>query len=175
MIDRAIIDTDLRKRLAALELLVLDVDGVMTDGKFALDHKGRETKTFNTQDGFGIRRLLDAGIVVAIITGRSSGAVTHRANELGIGHVVQGARDKAQAIRELLEANGVEATNAAAMGDDVPDLDMFQTVAVPIAVANAVDDVKDAAALVTQKHGGEGAIREIADLILDCRDEAITS
>ena len=174
MSDANSIDTALQQQLASLKLLVLDVDGVLTDGKFSLDHEGRETKTFNTQDGYGIRRLLDSGVVVAIITGRSSGAVTHRAKELSIPFVIQGARDKATAIRELLDANQIQPTNAAAMGDDVPDLDMFRAVALPIAVANAVPEVKREAVVVTHRRGGDGAVREIADLILSCRESVST-
>lgn len=163
-------ESRLQQQLAAIGLLVLDVDGVLTDGRFTLDEEGRETKTFHTQDGFGIRQLIDNGIVVAIITGRRSGAVAARARELDIEHVIQGARDKTAAIKELMNSTGITKDRAAAVGDDIPDLAMFAAVGLPIAVNNAVDTVKAAATMITDRQGGHGAVREISDLILRCKE-----
>ncbi|MEO0575900.1 MAG: HAD-IIIA family hydrolase [Pseudomonadota bacterium] len=161
--------TELRA-LGALKLIVFDVDGVMTDGRFALNSTGEETKTFHTQDGFGMRRLLDHGIAVAVITGRDSGAVSARMRELGVEHVFQGCRDKAATIDTLLATLAIESQHAAAVGDDIPDLAMFDAVAVRIAVANAVAEVHRAAGWVTVKQGGHGAVREIADAVIAARE-----
>lgn len=160
---------DLARIAAGIGLVVLDVDGVMTDGRFTLDESGNESKTFNTQDGYGIRRLLDAGIEVAIITGRSSGAVTTRAAELGVRHVFQGCRDKRGAIDALLASLGVERERAAAVGDDMPDLPMFEATGLAFAPANAVADIAAAADLRTRREGGHGAVREIADFLIAAR------
>ncbi|MEM6817365.1 MAG: HAD hydrolase family protein [Pseudomonadota bacterium] len=161
----------LLEALRAIRLVILDVDGVLTDGRFTLDNAGNETKTFHTQDGYGIRRLIDAGITVAIITGRRSGAVEHRARELGISPVIQGARDKAIAIEELLAETGIQSGQALAVGDDIPDLAMFEAVATGVAVANAVPELKERAHYITARSGGAGAIRELADLIVKSRTD----
>ena len=155
---------------ADIALVVFDVDGVMTDGKFTFDEAGNESKTFNTQDGYGIRRLIEADIQVAVITGRSSGAVTARTAELGIEHVFQGCRDKHAAITGLLSTLGVEQTQAAAVGDDMPDLPMFEATGVAFAPANAVAAIANRADLITRRPGGDGAVREIADFILAARE-----
>lgn len=155
--------------LGEIKLIVFDVDGVMTDGRFTLDSDGLETKTFHTQDGYGMRCLLDQGIAIAVITGRSSGAVSARMQELGVAHVFQGCRDKAATIASLLTSLSLDARHTAAVGDDVPDLAMFHAVATPIAVANAVPEVFDAANWVTKKPGGHGAVREIAEAVLNAR------
>ncbi|MEO0346150.1 MAG: HAD hydrolase family protein [Pseudomonadota bacterium] len=156
--------------VAGIGLVVFDVDGVMTDGTFTLDEAGNESKTFNTQDGYGIRRLIESGIRVAVITGRSSGAVAARTRELGIEHVFQGCRDKHAAITDLLSTLGVEQTQAAAVGDDMPDLPMFEATGVAFAPANAVAAIASRADLITRRPGGDGAVREIADFILAARE-----
>ena len=160
---------ELQQRAARVALVVFDVDGVMTDGRFTLDASGNESKTFNTQDGYGIRRLLDAGVEVAIITGRSSGAVSMRAEELGVRHVFQGCRDKRVVIASLLESLGVERERAAAVGDDMPDLPMFEATGLAFAPANAVAEIATAADLQTRRTGGHGAVREIADFLVAAR------
>lgn len=162
-------DSALKARAADIQLAVFDVDGVLTDGRFLLNETGEESKTFHTQDGFGLRRLMEHGIDVAIITGRSSGAVTHRMQELGIKHVFQGCRDKQEAIAGLISTTKIATSNVAAVGDDIPDLAMFSAAGLNFAVANAVDAIKNAADLQTTRNGGHGAVREIADFLLDCR------
>ncbi|MEM6809731.1 MAG: HAD hydrolase family protein [Pseudomonadota bacterium] len=159
---------------ADIGLVVFDVDGVMTDGKFTLDEAGNESKTFNTQDGYGLRRLIECGIRVAVITGRSSGAVTARTAELGIEHVFQGCRDKHAAITGLLSKLSVEQKQAAAVGDDMPDLPMFEATGIAFAPANAVVAVASRADLITRRPGGDGAVREIADFILAAREARST-
>ncbi|MEM7611252.1 MAG: HAD hydrolase family protein [Pseudomonadota bacterium] len=163
---------DLRERAARVELLVLDVDGVLTDGRFTLDEQGSESKTFHTQDGYGMRRLVENGVQIAIITGRSSGAVTHRAQELGISFVFQGCRDKQATIVELMRDLGVKKDGCAAVGDDMPDQAMYQAAGLKIAVANAVPELKALADMVTRRCGGDGAVREVAEFILDARRDA---
>lgn len=162
----------LRERLARLRLIVFDVDGVFTDGRFLLDENGREYKTFNTQDGYGLRRLLEAGIEVAIISGRRSGAVDRRMAELGVERVVQGCRHKIPELRSLAAELGIDLAEAAYVGDDIPDLEAMRACGLAIAVANGVQAVRDEADYITERRGGDGAVREVADLVLDARREA---
>ena len=150
-----------------VRLAVFDVDGVFTDGTFLMDEDGREYKRFHTQDGYGIRQLLASGIDVAIITGRRSGAVTCRMRELDVRHVIQGCRDKAGALAGLCEALGVGYDETAYVGDDEPDAEVMRRVAYPIAVANAVASIRDLAVHVTQASGGNGAVREACDWLIN--------
>ena len=159
----------LTNKLAGLRLIVFDVDGVLTDGRFLLDEEGRESKAFHTQDGYGLRRLLEAGIEVAVISGRHSGATTRRMRELGVTRVIQGCRDKEPALRRLAAEIGVGLTETAFVGDDVPDLGAMRASGLAIAVANAVADVRKEAGYVSSRSGGDGAVREIADLVLGAR------
>lgn len=157
---------ELQHRLAGIRLVAFDVDGVFTDGRFYLSDDGSETKAFNTQDGYGVRRLLDAGIDVAVISGRHSRAVEKRMQELGVSHVVLGSRDKVGAMQALLQSLDLEASQMAYVGDDVPDLELLRLAGVSIAVKNAVDEVKDSCAITTDRPGGFGAVREVCDTIL---------
>lgn len=149
-----------------IRLAAFDVDGVFTDGRLYLGNDGVETKVFHTQDGFGIRRLLDAGIEVAIVSGRQSRAVELRMAELGVAHVIQGAADKVAALDRLLGRLQLSPAQCVYTGDDVPDLPLLRHVGFPIAVANAVDEVKAACRYTTVAAGGSGAVREICDLLL---------
>jgi 3-deoxy-D-manno-octulosonate 8-phosphate phosphatase (KDO 8-P phosphatase) len=159
-------------RLAELRLVAFDVDGVFTDGRFYLSDDGVESKAFNTQDGFGIRRLLDAGFEVAVISGRRSAATAKRMAELGVGHVVLGSGDKVAAFDELIASLGIDATECAYAGDDIPDLALLGKVGYSIAVANAVEEVRDFCDYTTMAPGGHGAVREICDLVLAARPGA---
>ena len=159
-------------RLIELKLIAFDIDGVFTDGRFYLSDDGIESKAFHTQDGFGIRRLLDAGIEVAVISGRRSGAVEIRMTELGVRHVLLGTRDKVAAFRALADDLAVDAEECAYVGDDIPDLDLMAEVGYSIAVANAVQEVRDYCDYTTRARGGFGAVREICDLVLAARAEA---
>ncbi len=163
---------DLADKLAGLRLVVFDVDGVFTDGRFLMDEDGREYKSFHTQDGYGVRRLLQAGIRVAVISGRNSRAVDVRMAELGVDRVIQGCRHKVPELESVASALGIELAEAAYVGDDVPDLDAMRACGVAVAVANAVRIVREAADYVTARPGGGGAVREIADLVLDARQAA---
>ncbi len=160
-----------KKVPAGLRLIAFDVDGVFTDGRFYLSNDGVESKAFSTQDGFGIRRLLQAGIAVAVISGRSSRAVEHRMAELGVPHVIQGCKDKVAAFGELTASLGIAAGECAFVGDDIPDLPLLNKVGYPVAVANAVSEVRSACAYVTRAHGGSGAVREVCDAVLAARSE----
>ena len=153
-------------KLSAVRLVAFDVDGVFTDGRFYLSDDGIESKAFNTQDGFGIRQLINAGINVAVISGRQSGAVERRMAELGVTHVIQGCKDKVAALGEIVDALGITTEQCAYVGDDVPDLPLLNAVGYSIAVANAVSDVRQQCDYTTSAGGGHGAVREVCELIL---------
>ena len=160
----------LDKRLGAVKILILDVDGVLTDGRIIINDHGEETKSFNVKDGFGISALLDAGIDVAVITGRQSLVVEHRAKDLGIRNVYQGVKDKKAACVRLLEERRMTSDQACYMGDDLPDIPVLRYVGMPVAVADAVKEAREAALYITEKNGGNGAVREVCELILKARD-----
>ena len=155
------------EKFAGIRLVGFDVDGVFTDGRFYLADDGTEMKAFHTQDGFGIRRLRDAGIHVCIISGRRSNAVARRMQELGVAHVILGTRDKVAALHELIATIDVAKEETAYVGDDVPDLPLLAEVGLPIAVANAMPEVKAACAYTTTRPGGFGAVREVCDLVFE--------
>ncbi|MCL4490932.1 MAG: 3-deoxy-manno-octulosonate-8-phosphatase KdsC [Nitrospirae bacterium] len=149
-----------------IKLLALDVDGVLTDGGITLDNDGNELKTFHVRDGHGIKMLQKAGLQVALITGRDSKVVDRRARELGIKEVYQKCHDKRIAYKHLIEKLGVSDEEVAYIGDDIVDIPLFRKVGLAVAVADATDETKDEAMLVTKSRGGRGAVREICDLIL---------
>lgn len=149
-----------------VRLVGFDVDGVFTDGRFYLSDDGVETKAFNTQDGFGIRQLLNAGIGVAVISGRRSAAVEKRMQELGVGFVFQGCKDKVAAFDGVVAELGIELDRCVFVGDDIPDLPLMRHVGFSIAVANAAQTVKDACDHVTDASGGAGAVREVCEYVL---------
>jgi 3-deoxy-D-manno-octulosonate 8-phosphate phosphatase (KDO 8-P phosphatase) len=159
----------LKDKAAEIRLLILDVDGVMTDGSIFYTNRGEEIKCFNVKDGHGLRLLMKAGIEVAIITGRESGAVELRAKNLGIKYVLQGIKDKGSSCLKLLDQEGLKKDQVCCIGDDLPDISMFSHVGFPVAVADAAKEVRDAASYVTQKTGGKGAVREVCELILKAR------
>jgi len=156
----------LTKILGEIKLLILDVDGVMTDGRISIDDQGVETKAFNVKDGYGIRLLLAAGIDVAIITGRRSKSVEHRASDLGIKRIYQGVTDKKAVCIRLLEEKRLTSGQACFIGDDLPDIPLLKFVGLPVAVADAVKEVRETAQYITEKNGGNGAVREVCELIL---------
>jgi 3-deoxy-D-manno-octulosonate 8-phosphate phosphatase (KDO 8-P phosphatase) len=156
----------LASRARKIHLLILDVDGVLTDGRIILDNAGNEYKAFHVRDGHGIKMLLRAGIKVAVITGRSSKVVEIRARELGITDVFQGCKDKLAAYSTLLDAYGLVDTQVAYVGDDIVDVAVLARVGLPVAVADADPEVMRYGLLVTARKGGMGAVREVADIIL---------
>ncbi len=163
------LDADLAQRFSRIRLLSLDVDGVLTDGRLYFTDAGMELKTFASQDGHALKMLQDSGIAVAIITGRSSRLVTRRARELGIRHVFQGARDKRKALSALLARSGLDASEVAHAGDDIPDLPVLRQVGLAIGVANQNPVMAAYVHYVTQAPGGAGAVREICELLLRCQ------
>jgi 3-deoxy-D-manno-octulosonate 8-phosphate phosphatase (KDO 8-P phosphatase) len=158
-------------RLDRIRLVAFDIDGVFTDGRFYLSDDGIETKAFHTQDGYGVRRLLEAGVEVAVISGRRSPAVEHRMAELRVRHVVLGCKDKVAAFDELIASLGIDAADCAFVGDDMPDLALLEHVGLSIAVANAVQAVQERCDYVTRKPGGFGAVREVCDLVAGSRSD----
>jgi 3-deoxy-D-manno-octulosonate 8-phosphate phosphatase (KDO 8-P phosphatase) len=152
-----------------IRLIGFDVDGVFTDGRFYLSDDGVELKAFSTQDGFGIRQLLQNGIEVAVISGRRSAAVERRMAELDVRHVEQGCRDKVAAFERIMKELGIARAQTAFVGDDLPDLAVLEHAGFAIAVANAVPEIKAQCDLTTTCPGGSGAVREICDLLLGAR------
>lgn len=150
-----------------IRLLVLDVDGVLTDGRLYYSPTGEALKAFDCQDGLGIQWLQQAGIPCAIITGRNSPMVSQRAQELGITHVIQGRNDKQVALQELCASLNLTAQHIAYAGDDLPDLSAVQWSGLGIAVANAHPLLKKEAQWQTQANGGRGAVREICEGLLE--------
>ena len=153
---------------ASIELIIFDVDGVLTDGTINIDDDGNETKKFNVRDGFGMRMWLSLGFKIAIITGRSGEALKHRVESLKIDPrmVIQGSKDKSASLDLILERAGVDASKAAFLGDDWPDLPAMRRVGYPMAVADAESEIIEIAGYVTQRAGGRGAARDaIAHLL----------
>jgi 3-deoxy-D-manno-octulosonate 8-phosphate phosphatase (KDO 8-P phosphatase) len=156
-------------RAALIRLLVLDVDGVLTDGRLFISASGEEFKVFHVRDGSGLVALQKAGVTVAIISGRDAEAVRRRAAELGIRHVRQGVSDKGAELDRLLAELGVTAEETACVGDDTPDAPMLRRAGLAIGVADAHPALLAAAHWVTKSNGGHGAVREVCDLLLSAR------
>ena len=154
-----------------IKLLILDVDGVLTDGGIYFDDNGTEHKKFDSQDGCGIKLLELSGVEVAIITARSTRSVAHRLETLGIKNYYHGIKDKGVALKELSEKLSIDLSESAFVGDDVIDLPAMSKVALPIAVANAHSFVKENALMVTNNAGGSGAVREVCDFLLKSQDK----
>ena len=148
------------EKIRSVKLLILDVDGVMTDGSIVYDDEGRETKSFNVRDGHGIKLFMRAGLRVALITARSSLAVSKRAAELGITPVYQGARDKLSAYSQILKELSLEAPETAYMGDDIIDLPVLKRAGFSVAPSDASVEVIERVDYITEKNGGCGAVRE---------------
>lgn len=157
--------------LAEIKLLILDVDGVLTDGTVIMNSDGSESKFFNTLDGHGIRMWRRAGLEVAIISGRESEPTLRRAAQLDIEHVFQDCHFKLPVVEKLLDQLNLTPRKAAYIGDDLPDLPVIRYVGFGVAVANAVDEVKKYADYVTTRPGGKGAVREVIEHILKRTDK----
>ena len=160
---------DIQNRLAKIKLLLLDVDGVLTDGKIYLGEHGEELKSFHVRDGSALVRGQEAGLKVALISGRTAGSVERRARELGISEVYQGISDKLPIIEELMERYSCGEEETAYIGDDHPDIPIFQRVGFAIAVADAHPAAVKAADYQTARRGGAGAVMEVIELILRFR------
>lgn len=156
----------MKEKSASIKLLILDVDGVLTDGRITLNERGEEVKSFDVKDGLGLKMLMSTGVEVVIITGRKSMVVEHRAKELGIDEVWQGIKDKRALSRKIIEEKGLEKNEVCCISDDLPDLAMFMEAGLRIAVADGVEEVREEADFVTKKKGGYGAVREVCEWIL---------
>lgn len=156
----------MQQKLSAIQLLLLDVDGVMTDGRIIYDNQGNEFKAFDVKDGHGLKLLQRAGIAVGIITGRRSEVVCRRAEELGIELVRQGAKRKLAPYLEILQQQKLRDDQVAYVGDDVIDLPILRRVGFSATVADAVPEVIQRVDYVTRRNGGRGAVREVCDLLL---------
>jgi 3-deoxy-D-manno-octulosonate 8-phosphate phosphatase (KDO 8-P phosphatase) len=165
-IDVSGVEPLLLERAARVRALVLDVDGVLTDGRLYFDSQGNEMKAFSTRDGLGMRALQSHGILLALITGRQSEIVARRAANLGIEHVYQGRTDKLNALHELLAATGIDPQDVCYAGDDWVDIPVLDRVGLAVTVADADAVVKRHVHWITSRGGGQGAVREVCDLIL---------
>jgi 3-deoxy-D-manno-octulosonate 8-phosphate phosphatase (KDO 8-P phosphatase) len=158
--------SEVERRARRIKLLLMDCDGVLTDGRVTFLPDGDEWKTFHVHDGFGISIFHQAGLKTGIISGRNSSAVERRARELGVTYLHQAAVDKVSAVDEILQEAEVSLRDCAYIGDDLPDISVMKQVELAIAVANAVEETRRAAHYITSLAGGHGAVREVAELIL---------
>ncbi len=159
-------EPELKSILSKVKLLTLDVDGVLTDGGLYYTETGEELKKFNVKDGLGIKLVMQAGIEVAIITVSTANAVRNRAKKLGIEHLYMGNEDKLTAMKELCDRLNFSLTEVAYVGDDFTDLPVLKAVGCPLTVADAMPQNQEASIYVTDKCGGQGAVREICELLL---------
>ncbi len=160
-----------RKKAEQIRLLLLDVDGVLTDGRIIIDDRGVETKQFDVRDGQGIVSLMRAGIQVGLITARTSKIVSYRAKELGLQMVLQGVRSKADAYGEIQRKTGLTETQIAYMGDDIGDLQILHRVGLALTVRDGWQELSKLVDYVTEKPGGRGAVREVAELLLRAQNK----
>jgi 3-deoxy-D-manno-octulosonate 8-phosphate phosphatase (KDO 8-P phosphatase) len=159
------------KKAGAIKAIFFDVDGVLSDGKIILDDTGREIKNFNVKDGYIISHLKKAGIIVGAISGRESGATTKRCAELKVDFCHQGIVDKASVFEKLVKHYKLKSKEVAFIGDDINDLCVFKLAGLSVCPADTFDYIKDKADLVTFTKGGNGVLREVADLVLAARGE----
>lgn len=162
---------EIKEKLRKIKLLVLDVDGVMTDGRIIMDDEGRELKNFDVRDGHGIKLLQRHGIKVAILTGRKSKVVEHRARDLEIEEVYQGALNKKEIFEKILQKHNIRADNVAYVGDDIVDVPVLNEVGFSAAPRDALAIVKKRVDYIAVNRGGHGAVRELCDMILLAREK----
>ena len=160
-----------RKKAAKIKLLLLDVDGVLTDGRIIIDDRGVETKHFHVRDGQGIALLLRSGIAVGFITGRSSNVVRHRAKDLGVRLVYQGVADKLACYRQIKQKALLDDDDIAYIGDDMIDLPILSRVGLAMSVADGWAELAPAVDYITIARGGQGAVREVAELLLKAQQK----
>ncbi|HED13416.1 MAG TPA: HAD-IIIA family hydrolase [Gammaproteobacteria bacterium] len=164
------LDQELLRKARNIRLLGLDVDGVLTDGRLCINDKGEESKCFHVRDGHGIKTLISAGIPVALISARQSAAVACRVRELGIPHYLSARSDKATALQELMKTCGVRADEVCYVGDDLLDLPILRQAGLAITVADGHFSLKACCHWQTHNRGGQGAVREVCDLLLYAHD-----
>lgn len=160
-------------RAKDIKLLLLDVDGVLTDGTLLYTGSGEESKSFNTQDGFGLRLLGEAGVSVGVITARQSEVVARRAKELNMRYIYQAIDNKNEAFQEIMRDSGLKPFQVAYMGDDWLDLVLLQQVGLAITPANGVAEVQEMVHFITERSGGTGAVRDACDLIIEAKNLAV--
>ncbi len=160
-----------RKKLKSVKLLMLDVDGVLTDGKIIYNDRGEEIKAFNVRDGHGLKLLMRAGIEIALITGRKSKVVLHRARDLGIKKVYQRVTNKIEIYEKILKGKKLKDIHVGFVGDDLVDIPVLKRVGFSAAVGDAIPEVKKVVDYVASKRGGEGAVREICELLLKVQNK----
>ena len=158
-----------QQKLQNIKLLILDVDGVLTNGTIFVTASGEETVAFFVRDGLGIQLLQSIGVPIAIISGRNTPAVQYRLEKLGVQHIFLGHLDKMHAYESLLSQLKLSHTEVAYVGDDHPDIPIMEKVGLSFAVADAIEPVKAIASMTTQKKGGRGAVREVCDLIYNAK------
>jgi 3-deoxy-D-manno-octulosonate 8-phosphate phosphatase (KDO 8-P phosphatase) len=163
---KAIFESELRWRLSQVKLLALDVDGVLTDGGLYYTEIGEVLQRFNIKDGQGLKLLMQSGIEVAIITAKSYFSTIHRAKALGIAHTYLGVEDKLSTLKSLCDKLGLSLSQVAYVGDDINDLTVMQAVGCPLTVADAMSANQACAVYVTKQAGGQGAVREICDMLI---------
>jgi len=168
---REVSSNELQERIERIKLVLMDCDGVLTDGRITLVSESDEQKTFHTRDGHGIVLLHRAGIRTGIISGRKSSLVDRRANELGMSFIRQGTWDKIKDFNEIINEANVETNEIAYVGDDVTDIPLMERVGFAVAVQDAVEETKRAAHYITKLNGGFGAVREVCDMILKTQDK----
>ena len=161
----------LEEKALKIRLVFLDADGVLTDGSINMNDRGKEIKSFDIKDGLGLRMLSSAGIEPVIVSGRKSKALKHRAGELGIKEVHMGVADKKSRCKQIMERRGLSKQSVCCVGDDLPDLAMFSEAGLNMAVADAADEVREAADFVTEHKGGRGAVREVCEWLLKCQEK----
>jgi 3-deoxy-D-manno-octulosonate 8-phosphate phosphatase (KDO 8-P phosphatase) len=163
------LDGKMKTKLHNVRLLILDVDGVMTDGRIIMDDDGRELKHFNVRDGHGLKILMRSGVDVVLLTGRRSRVVEHRAKDLGIREVHQAIWNKAEAFEQIRNEHGLDAHNAAFMGDDIVDIPLLRKVGFSACPADACTEVRNIVDYIAEHDGGRGAVREICEIILQAQ------
>ena len=163
-------DADLAERLRAVRLLTLDVDGVLTDGGLYFAEDGSQLRRFHVRDGEGMKQVMATGVEMALVTASSTPAITHRAQVLGVNHVLVGVKDKLSAVEGLCRTLGLDIAHVAHMGDDVNDLGLLNAAGLALTVADARPEVLAVADFVSTRNGGAGAVREVCDRLLGARN-----
>jgi 3-deoxy-D-manno-octulosonate 8-phosphate phosphatase (KDO 8-P phosphatase) len=170
MILKEITEERLLEKIRKVKILILDVDGVLTDGRIVIDDAGLESKQFDVRDGHGLKMVMRCGIGVVLLTGRQSRVVEHRAADLGITEVHQGILNKAEAFAEILKRRDMTPEESACVGDDVVDIPLLRRAGFSVAVADAVPEARNIADYVTEHGGGRGAVREVCEVILKAQN-----
>jgi 3-deoxy-D-manno-octulosonate 8-phosphate phosphatase (KDO 8-P phosphatase) len=160
---------NIQSKLKKIKMLILDVDGVLTDGYVIIDDNGHESKHFNVRDGHGLKMIQRYGIKVVLLTGRQSEVVKHRARDLGIKEIHQKVFNKKEVFAKILQKNKLTSEEVAFMGDDIVDIPVLKAVGFSVAVADAVDVVKKSVDYITKNKGGHGAVREVCDMLLQAQ------